>query len=535
MDRGTGTPGVSPPRQLGDLLAELQSRLPAVQATQDRLHGLLEAVLTVGSGLDLETTLTRIVDAAVGLVDACYGALSLAGDEERLLESGAHPDPAGTVDGSPPTGSFLGVPVQVGEQVFGNLFLTEKRGGGQFTADDRAVLNALAAAAGVAIENARLYDEAQRQHRWLRASGEVTISLLSGTEPRHVLAAVTTQVHELTGADVVFVGIPEDDGRRVNIVSAEGEGAAEIRGLMLPSDRSLSGQVMTTGQPLMVPDYTADPRAAQVTLAPLEHVGPMTVFPLGVPGNVRGVLSVGRRRGSPPLTPAAFDLIASFAAQAGVALELAARRRDAERLSLYEDRERIARDLHDLVIQRLYATGMSLEGSVPMITAPEVASRVRNAVDAMDETIKDIRATIFALQSRAENPTVSLRSEIVAIVDEMAVMLGFAPSLRLGQGLDGPVGADAAEYLLTALREALSNTARHARATRVEVSVAVDPAGQLVLRVTDDGVGIPDGVHRSGLRNLAQRAGSLNGLLELGPAGGPGGPGTALVWRVPAA
>jgi signal transduction histidine kinase len=266
---------------------------------------------------------------------------------------------------------------------------------------------------------------------------------------------------------------------------------------------------------------------------PMAHLGPMTIFPLGAPGNVRGVLSVGRRRGAAPLTPAAADLIASFAAQAGVALELAARRWDAERLSLYEDRDRIARDLHDLVIQRLYATGMSLEGTVPMIAAPEVAKRVRSAVDAMDETIKDIRATIFALQSRAENPAVSLRSEIVSIVDEMAVMLGFAPSLRLGHGLDGPVGPEAAEYLLTALREALSNTARHARATRVEVSVEVDTAGQLILRVTDNGTGIPAGVHRSGLRNLAQRAGGLNGVLELGPANGPGGRGTALVWRVP--
>ncbi len=524
---------MSPPRQLGELLAELQSRLPAMQATQDRLHGLLEAVLTVGSGLDLETTLTRIVEAAVGLVDACYGALALTGEDERLLESGTRPDPAGTVDGNPPTGSFLGVPVRVGEQVFGNLFLTEKRGGGQFTQDDRAVLNALAAAAGVAIENARLYDQAQRQHRWLRASGEVTISLLSGTEPRHVLAAVTAQVHELTGADLVFVGIPEDDGHRINIVSAQGEGAAEIRGLMLPPDRSLSGQVLATGRPLTVADYSADPRSAEATRGPLAPVGPMMIFPLGAPGNVRGVLSVGRRRGAPQLTPAAADLIASFAAQAGLALELAARRWDAERLSLYEDRDRIARDLHDLVIQRLYATGMSLEGSVPMITAPEVASRVRSAVDAMDETIKDIRATIFALQSRAENPAVSLRSEIVAMVDEMAVMLGFTPSLRLGQGLDGPVGPDAAEYLLTALREALSNTARHARATRVAVSVGVEPGDQLVLRVTDNGIGIPPDVHRSGLRNLAQRAGSLNGVLELGPAGGPGGHGTALVWRVP--
>jgi signal transduction histidine kinase len=244
------------------------------------------------------------------------------------------------------------------------------------------------------------------------------------------------------------------------------------------------------------------------------------------------VLSVGRLRGGPPFEPAAADVIASFAAQAGVALELAARRSDAEQLSLYEDRDRIARDLHDLVIQRLYATGMSLEGTVPMIGVPEVANRVRNAVDAMDETIKDIRATIFALQARAEDPAERLRADIVDTVDEMTVMLGFAPSLRLGQGLDGRVSPEAAEYLLNALREALSNAARHARATAVEVSVEVDRADQLVLRVTDDGTGIPAGVRRSGLGNLAQRAGSLGGVLELGPAGGRG---TALVWRVPSA
>jgi signal transduction histidine kinase len=532
MDRGPETPAAAPPRQLGELLAELQSRLPAVQATQDRLHGLLQAVTTVGSGLDLETTLTRIVDAAVRLVDACYGALVLAGDDGRRLESGERPEPDGS-GGNPPTGSFLGVPVRVGEQVFGNLFLTEKRGGGQFTKDDQAVLTALGAAAGVAIENARLYDEAQRQHRWLRASGEVTISLLSGTEPRHVLSAVTAKVHELSGADLVIVGLPEEDGRRITIAAAEGDGADEVRGLVLPANQTLAGEVLATGKPVTVSDFAADPRSGAMARGVLKYTGPMMFFPLGAPGNVRGVLSVGHRRGAAPLTPAAADLIASFAAQAGVALELAARRRDAERLSLYEDRDRIARDLHDLVIQRLYATGMSLEGTVRMILTPEVANRVRSAVDAMDETIKDIRATIFALQSRAENPSASLRSEIVSIVDEMAVMLGFAPSLRLGQGLDGPVGPEAAEYLLTALREALSNSARHARATKVEVSVEVDTAGQLILRVTDNGTGIPARVHRSGLRNLAQRAASLNGVLELGPADGTGGRGTALVWRVP--
>jgi signal transduction histidine kinase len=363
----------------------------------------------------------------------------------------------------------------------------------------------------------------------------VATSLLSGTDPRQVLAAITARVHELSGADLVVVALPEDGGRRITITSAVGDGADNVVGLVLPADRSLPGQVLATGKPVTISDYSADPRSAEAARDLMGHIGPKMIFPLGAPGNVLGVLSVGRRRGGPPFEPATNDVIASFAAQAGVALELAARRSDAERLSLFEDRDRIARDLHDLVIQRLYATGMSLEGTVAMIAVPEVASRLRNAVDAMDETIKDIRATIFALQARAEDPAARLRTEIVDTVDEMAVMLGFAPSLRLGQGLDGPVNPEAAEYLVNALREALSNAARHARATAIDVSVEVDQAGQLVLRVTDDGTGIPADVHRSGLRNLAQRAGSLGGVLELGPAGGPDGRGTALVWRVPGA
>jgi signal transduction histidine kinase len=390
----------------------------------------------------------------------------------------------------------------------------------------------LATGGSLADENARLYEEAQRQHRWLQASGEVATSLLSGTDPRQVLAAITARVHELSGADLVVVALPEDGGRRIAIASAVGDGADSVVGLVLPADRSLAGQVLATGKPVTVSDYLADPRGAEAARDLMGHIGPKMIFPLGAPGNVLGALSVGRRRGGPPFTPAAADVIASFAAQAGVALELSARRSDAERLSLYEDRDRIARDLHDLVIQRLYATGMALEGTVSMIVVPEVANRVRNAVDAMDETIKDIRATIFALQGRAENPAARLRPDIVDIVDEMTAMLGFAPSLRLGHGLDQAAGPEASEYLLTALREALSNTARHAQATRVEVSVEVDQADQLVLRVTDNGTGIPADVHRSGLRNLAQRAGILGGVLELGPAARPGG-GTALVWRVP--
>jgi signal transduction histidine kinase len=225
--------------------------------------------------------------------------------------------------------------------------------------------------------------------------------------------------------------------------------------------------------------------------------------------------------------------VASFAAQAGVALELAASRAEAERLSVYEDRDRIARDLHDLVIQRLYATGMSLEGTMPMITRPEVASRITHAVDAMDETIKDIRATIFALQAR-DTPRPDLRGDIVALVEEMTGMLGFAPSLRLGAGLGAGISPEAAGQALAALREALSNAARHAQASQVDVTVDVSADGTLTVRVTDDGIGIPAEGRRSGLRNLASRAEKLGGELRLEPADqSVSPPGTRLEWRVP--
>ncbi len=565
-------PEVLPRLQLDELLAELQARLQAVLETRDRMRGLLQAVVAIGSGLDLESTLGRIVEAAVGLVDATYGALGVIGDDGRLAEFipvglsqdeigrihhwpegrgllglliddprplrladiAAHQASSGFPDGHPPMHSFLGVPVRVRDEVFGNLYLTNKRDGGEFTEDDEAVLVALGAAAGVAVENARLYEAARRQQRWIQASAEVTTRLLSGSEPREVLADLTRRTRELSGADLAVLALPDDEGRRLTIAYADGDGAEATRGLVLPAGESLSGQVLTTGEPMTSADFATDERASKAARGAMSQIGPAELFPLGVPGNVRGVLTVGRRHGAAPFRPALTDVVASFAAQAGVALELAASRAEAERLSLYEDRDRIARDLHDLVIQRLYATGMSLEGTMPMITRPEVASRITNAVDAMDETIKDIRATIFALQARDNARGPDLRGDIVALVEEMTGMLGFAPSLRLGAGLGTQVSTEVGEQAMAALREALSNAARHASASQVDVTVDVDPGGMLAVQVTDDGTGIPAEGRRSGLRNLARRAEKLGGELRLAPADpGAARPGTRLEWRVP--
>jgi signal transduction histidine kinase len=266
----------------------------------------------------------------------------------------------------------------------------------------------------------------------------------------------------------------------------------------------------------------------------MSHLGPAVVFPLGAPGSRRGVLTIGRRHGREPFPQAQAAFAASFAAQAGVALELAASRAEAERLSVYQDRDRIARDLHDLVIQRLYATGMSLQGTMPMISRPEVAERVTRAVDDMDQTIREIRGAIFALQARDADGPFDPRAGIVGLVEEMTSVLGFAPSLRLGAGLRTLTSEVLTEQALAVLREALTNMARHAGASRADVTVDVDQDGILSVTVTDDGTGIPAGGRRSGLLNLADRAAKLGGELRLGLAESAAPrPGTRLEWRVP--
>jgi signal transduction histidine kinase len=560
-----GSPSLIPQLRLDELLAELQVRLAAVIGTRDRVHALLDAVVAIGRNLELDVVLRQIVEAAVTLVDARYGALGVAGDDGRLAEfvpvglaedqiarihhwpqgrgllgelithpvplrledMSAHPRSYGFPAGHPPMRTFLGVPVRIRDEVFGNLYLTEKADGASFDDEDEAVLTALAAAAGVAIENARLYDEARRQQRWLRASADTTQRLLSGASPTEVLKLVTDRALAISGADLVVLALPTSDRTHLVIEHAAGEGADEATGLLLSVAGSVSGLVLDSGQPLTLTDFTNDDRVARTAREHL-HLGPAVVFPLGAPGNVRGILTAGRRPGSLPLPPQAVEVLVAFAAQAGVGLELAEHRRDAERFAVIEDRERIARDLHDLVIQRLYATGMSLEGVTARLGDTDNGRRVSGAVDALDETIKEIRSAIFSLQARPADDEGSMRGRILAVVDDAASQLGFPPELRMTGRLDESYLAEAGEHLLGVLREALSNAARHAHATRVEV--AVDCTAELSLTVRDNGIGMPDTGRRSGLANLAERAQQLGGALNVGPADGGG---LELRWCVP--
>src|SRR4249920_561852 len=495
---------VLPQLRLDELLAELQTRLQAVLATRDRVHALLEAVVAIGGNLDLEIVLRKIVEAAVPLVQARYGALGVVGDDGRLIEFipvgldeaqiaqihhwpegrgllgtlirdprplrladlSTHPESQGFPPGHPPMRSFLGVPIRIRDEAYGNLYLAEKEGGGPFDEEDETLLVALAAAAGVAIDNARLYEEARRQGRWLRATAEITRELLSGTPSTQVLTLVTEQALALSGADLAALAVPAGDQQRLVNTHAAGEGAGEALGLVLPAAESLSGQVLASGKAVAVEDFRNDGRVNPIAR---EHMplGWAVLLPLGAPGNVRGVLTVGRDPGSLPFPQQAVEMVTTFAAQAGIALELAERRHDSARLAVLQDRDRIARDLHDLVIQRLYATGMSLQGALPLITRPDAADRISSAVDALDETIQEIRSAIFSLQSHGDVKRVGLRAKILDVVEEMTAPLGFAPSLRLVGPLDEEVPAEVGEHLLSALREALSNAARHAGASGV--------------------------------------------------------------------
>ena len=539
MQDRPGTAPASPPgaddRTGGDAAADARTRV-------DRL---LDAVLAVGSGLELQVVLHRIVEAAASLVDARYGALGVVdghGQELsqfitvgvddamavslgeppsghgvlgqlirdprplRLLDLADHAASAGFLGGHPPMRTFLGVPVRVGADVFGNLYLTEKRDGREFTDDDESVVLALAVAAGIAVQNARLYDTSRLRGAWMEAGREISTSLLSGTEREDVIALVVDRARDLLQSDVAFVALTLPGGLHVETAGGQ-ETTQLVRALAAPLQDVLAG-----GRPQ---DVEADGLSG-------------TAVPLGPSGRPcqEALVVLWQRRPEPWVTAP----LAGFAAQAAIALELAQRRGEAERFAIVEDRDRIGRDLHDLVIQRLFAAGMQLQSAVRMVDQdpPEAKARVNRAVDELDETIRELRSTIYGLQAPLEGRP-SLRAQVLQVVDAAAVQLGFSPSVRLDGLIDTRAGVEVAAHGLAALREGLSNAARHAHCSRVDVLVAVT-GDVLLVQVEDDGVGMPASAVRSGLENLQSRAAQLDGVLLVEPGAVSG---TRLCWQVP--
>ncbi|WP_278235566.1 GAF domain-containing protein [Isoptericola sp. AK164] len=535
----------------------------------DDVDLLLAAVVSVGRGLDLESTLQRLVQAATDVVDARYGALGVLGDDRqisRFLTVGLtpeeieaigpyprgkgllgelirHPDPLRLADMSsdarsvgfpahhPPMRSFLGVPLRVRGRPFGNLYLTEKRGGGEFTARDEHLAEALASAASVAVENARLYSAARLRERWARGNHAISREIAAGSSPQSVMDVVAQEAMSVAEADTAVLATRADDADQLVIRSVSGAGVDGLVGTTLPTQGTFAADAYISGQPVMTADAATDDRTT-LAFRPVDIVGPLAAVPLGGPGQTIGVLSVGRRRHTPPFSSVVIDSLQAFAAQTAVALELAQRRLDGERLAVVRERNRIARDLHDLAIQRLYATGLSLQGVGRRLDEngpPADADRVGRAVDDLDETISLIRTTIRGLRDADEpDRRTGVRARLIAESDAARRSLGFPPALHLSGPIDAVVPGATADQLVAVLREALSNVARHAAARHVTIDVTATD-GHLVLSVRDDGHGIPDGVTPSGLRNLEQRAVDLGGSFDVETASS----GTALRWQVP--
>lgn len=548
--------------RLRELLAEVQDRIDQVIVARDQIDGLLEAVLTVASGLELEATLARIVHAAIELVDCRYGALGVLNrrgdglqnfvydgiDEDtraligdlptghgllgllieqpkpiRLDNLAQHVASSGFPEHHPPMRTFLGVPVRVHGEVFGNLYLTEKANGQSFTEDDEVIVQALAAAAGIAVDNARLFEEARLRQRWQEATSEIRAELLADTDLQDVLDLIARRALALAEADHVQIAQPEDpdvppeEVSTLVVTAYAGSDPTAFEGKRIRVEGTATGTVYRGGQPLQVTEFDGDG----------DRHGPALLLPLRASADtVSGVLSVVRTADREPFDDRQLFLATSFTDQAALALKLAADQRRLNSLTVLADRDRIARDLHDHVIQRLFAHGLNLQSTHARTRSPEIQGRLADMIDDVQNIITDVRTAIFDLHGGAEGGR-QLRQALHDIVAEQTADVGLRTVVRMSGPLNvvtGPL-ADHAEAVL---REAMSNVVHHSGADTVTVTVSVDD--YLTLDVTDNGVGLPVTVARSGLHNLASRAEEASGTftataLDTG--------GTRVLWSAP--
>ncbi|WP_229369271.1 sensor histidine kinase [Umezawaea beigongshangensis] len=523
--------------RLDTLLRQLADRTTEVRVGQDLLHRLLGAVVSLAGELSTEEVLRRAVDFACDLTGATRGTLTVTtqpADRLEVVEEGVRRTSAGERPGQLP--AVLTVPVHVRGELFGTLKLTGKAGGGGFDVVDEEIVLALAAAAGNAVENARLYERTQQREVWQRASNEVTGALLTGTSGHAALTLVASRARLAAGALVAAVVLPDDNGDLVLEVVDGGAGAA-AEGVVVSRSSTRSWGVFTTGRPQVLEglDVLPDPQPAGLDAAIADDVaklGAMLFVPLAAGDRVLGVLVVARERGAPAFGDVELELVGAFAGQAALVLEFTRAQEDSERLAVLEDRDRIGRDLHDLVIQRLFGLGLGLQGLNGLAERPVVLERLTGFVEEVDRTIREIRRTIFSLHEPPAS-VVSLRGQLLRAVQESTALLGFEPTVAMDGPLDSLVPDVVRPDLLATLREALANVARHAGAAQVDVQVAVDRAGTVLrLVVQDDGRGLPDAPsdHSGGLSNMAARAVRWSGAcsIESRPAGG-----VAVNWSVP--
>jgi signal transduction histidine kinase len=540
------------------------SRSGGGSSAEQRLERLLDANQAIVGELSLPMVLRRIVEAARDLVGARYAALGVIGDDGELQEFvhlGMDPatvtrigdlpkglgvlgalirDPlpirlpvishdrrsSGFPPGHPPMETFLGVPIRSRNGVYGNLYLTG-RTGGEFTAEDEDLVLALAATAGIAIENARLHEESGRREQWLQASAEISGVLLSPGGNRDPLQLIVNRIKELADADVATLVVPLDDPGLLRVAVATGDGEAELRGMEYPLRDTLVALAMDTGRGVRV-GALEQQQGYTVHLSQVVNVGPVMAVPLVGAASPHGAIMLGRRSGRRNFTAADQDMAEAFANQAALARELVEARANQQRLAVLEDRDRIARDLHDHVIQRLFAAGLSVQSLAALIDDQAVVVRLDRLVADLDDTIGQVRTSIFHLQAgEAGDPR--LRAAVLAVVGQMTPVLGFAPAVRFAGPVDTLIHGTVIGEIEAVVREGLTNAARHAQARKVTLEVSAD-GGWLAVRISDDGVGMSQPVRSSGLGNLRHRAESLGGSLTIEdhPRGG-----TMLTWAIP--
>ncbi|WP_405138009.1 GAF domain-containing protein [Nocardia sp. NBC_01388] len=551
--------------RLRELLVEVKDRVEQMIDARDRMDGLVEAMLTVTSGLDLDETLRTIVHTAITLSDAGYGALGVRGhdllldqfiyegiDEAtrahigdlpegrgvlgllvsqpktiRLQNLADHPASVGFPANHPPMRTFLGVPIRIRDEVYGNLYLTEKSGGQLFTEDDEVIVQALAAAAGTAIDNARLYESARTRQAWIAATRDVATEFLAGTDSDQVIARVVSDARTLTRSEWSFLAVtddpelPVDETTELTIAELSSPGA-ELSSPVVHTTDTAIGQVFRVGSPLRYTDTDDIDLGVEIPEA-----GPTLILPLHAQGSAFGVLVLLRSAKSAPYSDEVVELAAAFTDQAALAIKLAEAQQRVRELDILTDRDRIARDLHDHVIQRLFAAGLSLQTTVSRARSAEVRERLSDVINDLQDVVQEIRTSIFDLHGGNSQST-RLRQRIEQLIKQHTGDLELRTSLRITGPLS-VVDAELGDHAEAVVREAVSNAVRHSGAA--VLTVEIDVADDLTIIITDDGCGIPDDITPSGLHNLTARAEQADGHFTMERSGEYGG--TRLHWSVP--
>ncbi len=557
-----------PRSELDRSIEELIARANEVKQSQGRLRALLRATQAVVEDIDLSIVLRRIVEAAVELVDAEYGALGVIAPDGHGLEAFIHvgmdedavdrighlpeghgllgaviatpqsirlehirsdPRSSGLPAGHPQMDGFLGVPIRVRGAVYGNLYLTNPRRGG-FSDEDEQLVRALAATAASAIDHARVLVEARTRERWMTSSAEIAVAL-ADTDIDRAYATLADELIGRSDSQLLTILVPGHHPGTVHVAAARGEGSDALAGADIPAAITLATDVLTSGASVIAPPvHTGAARDADpFAITRGEATGPAIYIALTDGTTVWGVLVTARAPGQPGFTPTDLEVGIDLGERISVALALARARADQQRVVVLEDRGRIARDLHDHVIQDLFGTGLELQSLAPTLAGSD-RTRLDEAVTRIDRVIAQIRKIVFALTPPADSKLATVRHRVLDISADASKALPSPVNVSFAGPVDLFVTGALADEVTAVVRELLSNVVKHSGAADVEVTLTVD-ATDIRVDVNDDGIGIPPDPHRSGLANLTARAASLNGAMDVTSSAN----GTRIRWHVPLA